>query len=90
MKDSTILKFAQIKFILVQTYSPKFIAWDWPKLRGKQIKDMNENGKKRRTKITASNRNPRGQEENLGLNSHSKSQEIHHEFSVHVTSLMRH
>jgi hypothetical protein len=56
----------------------------------KQIKAMNENGKKGRTKITASNRNLRGQEEDLGLHSYSKSQEIHHEFLVHVTSLMKH
>jgi hypothetical protein len=48
----------------------------------------NENWEKRRTKIIASNRNPRGQNEDLGLHSHSKTQEIYHEFSVHVTSLM--
>jgi hypothetical protein len=48
----------------------------------------NENGEKRRTKITASNRNPRGQKEDLGLHFHFKTQEIYHEFSVHVTSLM--
>jgi hypothetical protein len=36
---------------------------------------MNENGEKGRTKITALNRNPRGQEEDLGLHSHTKSQQ---------------
>jgi hypothetical protein len=34
-----------------------------------------KNEEKRRTKITASNRNLRGQEEDLSLHSHTKSQQ---------------
>jgi hypothetical protein len=78
--------FAQMKFSLAQTNPREIVTWDSPKLWEIQIKPMNENGEKRRTKITASNRNPRGQKEDLGLHSHSKSQEIYHKNLRFLTS----
>jgi hypothetical protein len=53
------------------------------------IVGMNENGEKGRTKITASNRKLRGQKEDLGLHSHTKSQQIHHEIIRFLTSLKK-
>ena len=48
----TLPNFAQMQFNLARTYSPKIIAWDWPKLREIEIELKNEKGEKLETQWT--------------------------------------